>query len=1135
MKKALQFDEAPPMSEEPPPCQAPGVLGEQRGGGPQDWPDRTLNGLGLLLKEGENLALSPGCERSMEQNCDTCSNGTRLNVDRSGETRLKCDHYSGEPRLIDFGSPVCRGPESRPSQSRILQLFSSVERPRARAGPPTPPAAWPALSGLRVMGSFKKLRSSVLQGIQSRGAAAANQEAGHGAAANQEPGDSTAAKQHKSKEGQSVWNRPGMGKDVQDELGMRMACAVGSVSLQQSGAGCSPPPQTLAPVAPSHPPSPVAPAQTTASATVLSRLSRSTDNLNFFRSPFKCRQPGAQPTSTAHGIKRTASASSVVPKGHSPLCEGVQAQKLVSSMTDLSVRQQTGLAPDPGPAQAPAPRPALSALSRLHDDYSRRAPCLPDAERRRRASPARSRATNQEPDRRSRSLNPPLSRAPPRPAPRPAQVCHNTDQPRRRVGRARPRPLSDYGQLVGRKFSIPEEVEQLNEEARSFLQADCSNGGCGSNEESYNSNGGLHWSPGQESQCRKRRPVSVIGAVDLYSLPTTEEKEDLQSQSHSRPPVPSRQAPPYRGESVRLSHCPLSQSTPIGLDRLGHPRFYRMFSADGVPRGTGMLDDSVSEEDCSFDGLNDDVTPYPLRGTELSALNEWIRSGQAVYAEALWDHVTMEEQELAFKAGDVIRVLDTSLKDWWWGAVSDREAWLPSSFVRVRVNQEDSVETVVKSSVENEQDKDPAPGRGPVQGSVHRDQMRTNVVNEIMNTERIYIKHLRDICEGYLWQCRKHTGMFTQLQLSTIFSNIEDIYKFHRKFLKELERQYNKDQPHQSQIGSSFLLQQAEFSIYSEYCNNHPRACTELHRLMKLGRYRHFFEACRLLQQMIDISISGFLLTPVQKICKYPLQLGELLKYTAPEHRDHCSVSDAYKAMKKVACLINERKRRLENIDTIAHWQEAILRWEGEDILSRSSELIHSGDLMRVFPGGKTQQRVFFLFDHQMVFCKKDILRRDLLLYRGRLDTDHMEVLDLLDGWDSQLGLSLKNAFRLWDRATNEECVFCAKKAPDKCLWLQAFTNERRRVQEDQEMGMEISESQRKGAILSARKSKRGKRRNIGYAGRPVPLHPLHPLHQRHVTVPTSIPQQPVFSLAEPKRKPSHLWENFARHTLFRK
>lgn len=70
----------------------------------------------------------------------------------------------------------------------------------------------------------------------------------------------------------------------------------------------------------------------------------------------------------------------------------------------------------------------------------------------------------------------------------------------------------------------------------------------------------------------------------------------------------------------------------------------------------------------------------------------------------------------------------------------------------------------------------------------------------------------------------------------------------------------------------------------------------ELSKLMRDGRYQHFFEACRLLQQMIDIAIDGFLLTPVQKICKYPLQLAELLKYTAQEHRYH--------ALWPVSCLI---------------------------------------------------------------------------------------------------------------------------------------------------------------------------------------------------------------------------------------
>ena len=49
-----------------------------------------------------------------------------------------------------------------------------------------------------------------------------------------------------------------------------------------------------------------------------------------------------------------------------------------------------------------------------------------------------------------------------------------------------------------------------------------------------------------------------------------------------------------------------------------------------------------------------------------------------------------------------------------------------------------------------------------------------------------------------------------------------------------------------------------------------------------------------------------------------------------------------------------------------------ICPFQGEDILDRSSELIYTGEMAWIYqPYGRNQQRVFFLFDHQMVLCKK--------------------------------------------------------------------------------------------------------------------------------------------------------------------
>uniref|UniRef100_A0A452QEI9 Rho guanine nucleotide exchange factor 9 n=1 Tax=Ursus americanus TaxID=9643 RepID=A0A452QEI9_URSAM len=159
----------------------------------------------------------------------------------------------------------------------------------------------------------------------------------------------------------------------------------------------------------------------------------------------------------------------------------------------------------------------------------------------------------------------------------------------------------------------------------------------------------------------------------------------------------------------------------------------------------------------------------------------------------------MANRELAFKAGDVIKVLDASNKDWWWGQIDDEEGWFPASFVRVSNGHLDPNSDCL------------CLGR-PLQ---NRDQMRANVINEIMSTERHYIKHLKDICEGYLKQCRKRRDMFSDEQLKVIFGNIEDIYRFQMGFVRDLEKQYNNDDPHLSEIGPCFLEHEKAHSTKS--------------------------------------------------------------------------------------------------------------------------------------------------------------------------------------------------------------------------------------------------------------------------------------------------------------------------------
>lgn len=83
----------------------------------------------------------------------------------------------------------------------------------------------------------------------------------------------------------------------------------------------------------------------------------------------------------------------------------------------------------------------------------------------------------------------------------------------------------------------------------------------------------------------------------------------------------------------------------------------------------------------------------------------------------------------------------------------------------------------------------------------------------------------------------------------------------------------------------------------------------------------------------------------------------------------------------------------------------------------------------------------------------QDLLRRDVLYYKGRLDLDGLELVDLEDGKDGELHVSVRNAFRLRCGPSGESQLLCAKKPEQKQRWLKAFARERDQVRLDQETG----------------------------------------------------------------------------------
>ncbi|XP_026681638.1 uncharacterized protein LOC103511644 [Diaphorina citri] len=484
----------------------------------------------------------------------------------------------------------------------------------------------------------------------------------------------------------------------------------------------------------------------------------------------------------------------------------------------------------------------------------------------------------------------------------------------------------------------------------------------------------------------------------------------------------------------------------------------------GGPPGT-RPGDGTNSLCCSDDELLSDSE------SSVTSLGDRKRCGHGmdedfvVLAEAVWDHVAMEAEELGFRAGDVIEVLDTLDRDWWWGTRGEASGWFPSAFVRLRVSQEDTVEDCLAALASG---GSKTLRRRTSISLLSNDQVRSRVVRELINTERDFVKVLHDVSEGYLAECRRRNDMFSPEQIQTIFGNLEDILAFQSSFLEDLETKLDWDAPYKSCIGETFLKHKSGFRMYSEYCNSHPMAIATLQELYQHNNYSKFFEACRLMRGLIEIPLDGYLLTPVQRICKYPLQLAELLKYTKTDHPDYVKITEALEAMRDVAMLINERKRRMESLEKLAAWQQRVEGWEGEDLIETSSQLIHQGEVIRVTSGMWTNTITLFLFDHQLVYCKRDILKRNTHVYKARLNIDTSQIINLPDGKDPHLGVTVRHAIKIHCSDKDKWLLFCCRSLEDKARWLAAFQQERALVEQDREDGLEFAPAAKELARMSA-------------------------------------------------------------------
>lgn len=228
-----------------------------------------------------------------------------------------------------------------------------------------------------------------------------------------------------------------------------------------------------------------------------------------------------------------------------------------------------------------------------------------------------------------------------------------------------------------------------------------------------------------------------------------------------------------------------------------------------------------------------------------------------------------------------------------------------------------------------------------------------------MLTERKYVADLELLLE-YQNELQA-SGALSADTIHYLFPNLNVLIDFQRRFLIGIE--YHARLPPKEQlVGSVFINFKEGFEVYEGFALNQKKACQiAVAESSKLAALSHIVDP--------TYELPCFLIKPIQRICKYPLLLRELVKYTPEDWPNYQNQVDALEAIKQVTQNVNETQRRVENLSVVKLLSERLVDWKGHN-LEDFGALLHDG-VFPIIKAGAEREYHLYLFENIILCCKE--------------------------------------------------------------------------------------------------------------------------------------------------------------------
>ncbi|XP_041047276.1 uncharacterized protein plekhg4 isoform X3 [Carcharodon carcharias] len=326
----------------------------------------------------------------------------------------------------------------------------------------------------------------------------------------------------------------------------------------------------------------------------------------------------------------------------------------------------------------------------------------------------------------------------------------------------------------------------------------------------------------------------------------------------------------------------------------------------------------------------------------------------------------------------------------------------------------------------------------PLQETKAKGSKLRHIIDEMVTTEREYVKSLRYIIDNYYPEMERFdVPQDLRGKRNVIFGNLEKLYNFHSQyFLKELESCVN----HPLRASHCFLRHQDQFGMYALYSKNKPKSDA------LLASHGNIFFKYKQLQLGDKMNLASYLLKPIQRMSKYALLLKDLIKECNEVQEQELNYLRAAEEMVKFQL---QHGNDLLAMDAIRDC-DVNLKEQGQ--LVRQDEFI-------IWSGRKKYQRHVFLFEDLILFSKPKRIDGgfDVYIYKHSFKTADIGLTET----SGESGIR----FEIWFRrrksndtyvlqASSQEVKQAWTKDISSILWQQATRNKEVRMQEMVSMGI---------------------------------------------------------------------------------